>query len=77
MSDLHDAREQLHAATPAGWYVGRPGQRHGGQRAIYASDTNERLDASIVSRASRLLGRELPSGTSAPRIVPSNQGAGG
>ncbi len=21
----------VHAATPAGWFVGRPGQRHGGQ----------------------------------------------
>lgn len=37
-----DAWAELHAATPPGWYVGRPGQRHGGQWAIYAFDTTER-----------------------------------
>jgi hypothetical protein len=30
--ELDAAWDELHAATPAGWYVGRPGQGHGGQR---------------------------------------------
>lgn len=34
---LEDAWADLHAATPLGWFVGRPGQRRGGQWAMYAS----------------------------------------
>ena len=29
--ELAEARERLHAATPLGCFVGRPGQRRGGQ----------------------------------------------
>jgi hypothetical protein len=42
MPDLEAAWDELHAATPADWYVGRPGQRHGGQWAMYAYDTTEK-----------------------------------
>lgn len=44
MTDLEDAWGLLHAATPPGWYVGRPGQRHGGQWAMYAFDTTENAE---------------------------------
>ena len=32
--DLEAAWDELHAATPAGWFEGRPGPRHGGQPYI-------------------------------------------
>lgn len=48
--DLEDAWAALHAATPLGWYVGRPGQRHGGQWAMYAFDTTERAHVGRRSR---------------------------
>lgn len=47
---LDDAWKALHAATPHGWYVGRPGQRHGGQWAQYAFDTAERAQIGRRSR---------------------------
>ena len=39
---LDDAWADLHASTPKGWFVGRPGQRHGGQWEMYGFDTTER-----------------------------------
>lgn len=48
--DLHTAWDEVHAALPEGWYVGRPSQRHGGQWAQYAFDTNERV---AIGRRSR------------------------
>jgi hypothetical protein len=50
MNDLDDAWEAVHAATPVGWLVGRPGQRHGGQRAMYAFDTTEQAHIGRRSR---------------------------
>lgn len=47
---LEGAWDALHAATPPGWYVGRPGQRHGGQWAIYAFDTAEKAQIGRRSR---------------------------
>ena len=41
---LNDAWAELHAATPPGWYVGRPGQRHGGQWEQYALTDVGRLE---------------------------------
>jgi hypothetical protein len=37
-TDLHDAWEQVHAAKPAGWFVGQPDQRYGGEWAVRARD---------------------------------------
>lgn len=39
---IRDAWDVLHAAKPSGWFVGRPGQRHGGQWEQYAADMTER-----------------------------------
>lgn len=47
---LADAWEQLHAAMPAGWYVGPPGERHGGTWAIYAFDQAEKAHIGKRSR---------------------------
>ena len=49
-SRLHDAWDELHAATPPGWFVGRPGQRHGGQWAMYAFDQTEKAHVGRRSR---------------------------
>jgi len=49
--DLAAAWDELHAATPPGWFVGRPGQRHGGQWEQYAFDTTEK--AHIGRRSQR------------------------
>jgi len=40
---LEDAWDELHAATPPGWYVGTPSQRHGGQWEQYAFDTTVKV----------------------------------
>ena len=37
-------------ATPPGWFVGRPGQRHGGQWEQYAFDTTEKAHIGRRSR---------------------------
>ncbi|MEP7360735.1 MAG: hypothetical protein ABI744_04060 [Chloroflexota bacterium] len=50
MDDLAEAWEDLHAATRPGWYVGRPGQRHGGQWEQYAFDTTEKAHIGKRSR---------------------------
>jgi hypothetical protein len=50
MTDLEAAWEAVHSATPAGWFVGRPGQRHGGQWAIYGYDTREKAKIGPRSR---------------------------
>lgn len=50
MSDLHDAWDELHALTPAGWFVGRPGPRHGGTWTMYAFDQTEKA---AIGRRSR------------------------
>lgn len=42
MDELEVAWVEVHAATPPGWFVGRPGQRHGGQWAMYAFDQTEK-----------------------------------
>lgn len=47
---LESAWDTLHAATPPGWFVGRPGQRHGGQWAMYAFDTTEQAHTGRRSR---------------------------
>jgi len=48
--DLEDTWAELHAATPPGWFVGRSGQRHGGQWAMYAFDTTEKAHIGRRSR---------------------------
>ena len=50
--ELEAAWAEVHAALDRlpGWYVGRPGQRHGGQWAMYAFDTTEKA---AVGRRSR------------------------
>lgn len=48
--DRPDARAELHAATPPGWYVGRPSQRHGGSWAMYAFDQREKAHIGKRSR---------------------------
>lgn len=40
--DTRRSLDALHAATPPRWFVGRPGQRHGGQWEMYAFDRTER-----------------------------------
>ena len=47
---LADAWDAVHAATPPGWYVGRPGQRQGGQWEMYAYDTTEKAQIGRRSR---------------------------
>jgi len=47
---LEAAWDELHSATPAGWFVGRPSQRHGGQWAMYAFDTTEKAHIGRRSR---------------------------
>ena len=43
MTELHDAWEELHQATNGlGWFVGSPGQRHGGSWEMYAFDPTEK-----------------------------------
>ncbi len=39
---LDSAWELVHAAALAGWFVGCPGQRHGGQSGMYAFNTREK-----------------------------------
>ncbi len=48
--ELYAAWEELHAATLPGWFVVRPGQRHGGQWALYAFDPKERAHIGRRSR---------------------------
>ena len=50
MDELEATWAELHDATPAGWFVGRPGQRHGGQWAMYAFDTTEKAHIGRRSR---------------------------
>jgi hypothetical protein len=47
---LEAAWDKLHSVTPTGWFVGRPGQRHGGQWAVYAFDTTEKAQVGRRSR---------------------------
>lgn len=47
---LEHAWDELHAATPPDWFVGRPGRRHGGQWAMYAFDTTEKAHIGRRSR---------------------------
>jgi len=49
---LEDACDELHLVTLAGWHVGRPGQRHGGQWEMYAFDTTEKAHIGRRSRDS-------------------------
>jgi hypothetical protein len=51
MDELRSAWDQLHAATPAGWYVGTP-VYHVERRewALYAFDTTERAHIGRRSR---------------------------
>ena len=42
MDDLEDAWAELNDATQPGWFVGRPGQRYGGQWEQYAFDQTEK-----------------------------------
>ena len=50
MDERKAAWAALHAATPPGWCVGRPAQRHGGQWAMYAFDTTEKAHVGKHSR---------------------------
>jgi hypothetical protein len=50
MDERDRAWDELHATTPRGWFVGRPGQRHGGQWATYAFDTTEKAHIGRRSR---------------------------
>jgi hypothetical protein len=50
VADIHDAWEQVHAAKPPGWFVGRPDRRHGGTWAIYAFDQTEKAHIGRRSR---------------------------
>ena len=46
-----DAWAEVHAANDAlGWFVGGPGQRHGGQWAMYAFDPKEKAHIGRRSR---------------------------
>jgi len=47
---LAEAWAELHAATPPGWYVGRPGPRHGGTWTMYAFDQTEKAQLGRRSR---------------------------
>ena len=51
MTDLEDTRDAVHAATPAGWYVGRP-TYHDDRREwlMYAYDPSERPTVGLRSR---------------------------
>jgi hypothetical protein len=57
MEDVEAAWAELHAATPAGWFVGCPGPRHGGQWAIYAFDTTEKAHVGRGSREWTVVGQ--------------------
>ena len=52
--ELHDANDQL------GWFVGRPGQRHGGQWAMYAFDAKEKVHFGRRSREWTAVGQTEP-----------------
>lgn len=39
---LEDAWDELHLVTPAGWHVGRPGQRHGVQSGVFVIGSQAR-----------------------------------
>jgi len=56
-AELAEAWTALHAAAPPGWFVGRPGQRHGGQWAMYAFDTTEKAEIGRRSRAWTAVGQ--------------------
>lgn len=50
VTERKDAWAQFHANTPPGWFVGRPGQRRGGQWEQYAFDPKERAHMGRRSR---------------------------
>ena len=47
---LEAAWDTLHDSTPPGWFVGRPGQRYGGQWEQYAFDQTEKAHIGKRSR---------------------------
>jgi hypothetical protein len=56
--DLHEAWEQVHANTPLGWYVGRPGyEERYDQWSMYASDPSEKAVVGKRSREWTAIGR--------------------
>lgn len=54
---IHEAWERLHAAKPDDWFVGRPGQRYGGQWEMYAFDQTEKAEIGRRSREWTAVGR--------------------
>ena len=44
------AWDEVHAATPPVWFVGRPGRRRGGSWAMYAFDQTEKAHIGRRSR---------------------------
>ena len=49
--ELLDAWNDLHAATPAGWFIGRPSYNEGRDEwSLYAFDANERPKVGHRSR---------------------------
>jgi hypothetical protein len=51
MDDLEAAAwDELRAATPADWFVGRPGQGYDGSWTYYAFDTTERAQMATGAR---------------------------
>lgn len=56
--DLNAAWDKLHAANDRlGWFVGRPGQRHGGSWEIYAFDPQEKPHIGRRSRERTAVGQ--------------------
>ncbi len=77
---LRDAWHGLHAATPAGWYVGRPSYHDERQQWVqYAFDPSERPKVGIRSRemdrASRVGGRRRARDGPLPPGAARGQGA--